>query len=81
MPTNFTVVPVEAPAGGNEAPSAQGLQQTERLDEPANENSSKSQGCADAHDRQPQQSVSGSVERGSRGEWPVLRLGSEPTST
>lgn len=67
MPTNFTVVPVEAPAGGNEAPSGQGLQQTEHLDEPANENS-KSQGCAGAHDRQPQQSESGSVERGSQGE-------------
>lgn len=75
MPTNFTVVPVEALAGGNEAPSAQGvLQQPECLDEPANENS-KSQGCAGAHDRQPQQSESGSVERGSQGEWPSLRLG------
>ncbi|ETE65530.1 Solute carrier family 12 member 7 [Ophiophagus hannah] len=70
MPTNFTVVPVEAPAGGNEAPSAQEvLQQPERLDESANENS-KSQGCAGAHDRQPQpqQSESGSVERGSQGD-------------
>ncbi|XP_026556804.1 solute carrier family 12 member 7 isoform X1 [Pseudonaja textilis] len=68
MPTNFTVVPVEAPAGGNEAPSAQEvLQQPERLDESANENS-KSQGCAGAHDRQLQPSESGSVERGSQGD-------------
>ncbi|XP_013924500.1 PREDICTED: solute carrier family 12 member 7-like [Thamnophis sirtalis] len=68
MPTNFTVVPVEAPAGGggggHEAP---GAQQPERLDQPANENS-KSQGCAGAHDRQTQRSESGSVERGSQGD-------------
>ncbi|XP_063154800.1 solute carrier family 12 member 7 isoform X2 [Candoia aspera] len=67
MPTNFTVVPVEAPAGGNEAPSAQGLQQPERLNEPANE-SSKSQDCAGARQRQAQQSESGSVEHGSQGD-------------
>ncbi|XP_007424444.1 solute carrier family 12 member 7 isoform X1 [Python bivittatus] len=67
MPTNFTVVPVEAPAGGSEAPSAQGLQQPEHLDEPTNE-SSRSQDRAGAHERQAQQSERGSVERGSQGD-------------